>query len=170
MSRVRFTDKEKAAIIALHTKQGLSTNEIAKLLGKKKNSILVFLRNMGLLRKNTGYDTESRVEAYFKRHKIDYIRQRGDAPYDFLVDGVKIDVKGAHRSTDNLYYFELQHVGSKRKTAMDIDLLFLVFLDEPSEPIFALPFHTVSGVRRLIRIRDPFTSKYDLDYYGLLGI
>lgn len=154
-------------IIKLHTKSNLSTYRIAKMFNMKANSIIVLLRNKGLLRKNIGWETENAVIDWFQTKGMNPICQRGDAPFDILLAGKRIDIKGGHEASNGRYHFGWQYTKTiHKKTSEDLDQLLLVFLDEDKRPMYLVNFSDIEHLVSLnIRFRSP---KYPMTFLGCL--
>lgn len=127
----------------LHLQQKASTAEIAELTGRKKNTVICGLRKRGVLRRSLGRDIEDRVAGWLRKQGKIVIQQRGDAPFDLLVDGWRIDVKSSHISTEKYprYSFELQDLSNRKSFknySKSFDWFYLVLLDEKDIPIYRL--------------------------------
>lgn len=153
----------------LHLKNHASTAEIAELTGTKKNTVISILRYRGVLRRAPGRDIEEEVAQWYERQGNCVLRQRGDAPYDLLINGKRVDVKSAHLSKDGSYSFAIRH--DERKSLKDLsaelDYFYLVFLSENGCPIYRLSSHDIS-VKRDLKIHNIFNTKYPLQLLGYL--
>lgn len=153
----------------LHVRQGASTAQIAELLGRKKNTVLQGLRYRGKLRPSLGKDVEEQVAKWLESVGFDVECQRGDAPYDLLVAGQRIDVKSAHKSKDRQYHFSLQtsNMPNVKDLQRSVDWFYLVFLDESGKPIFRIHSHNIDSVYG-IGFTNPFLTRRPLELIGLL--
>lgn len=154
-------------MVRLHQEEDFSTAEIAKRLGVKKNTVIASLRHRGKLRPALGRDIEERVAQWYEARGARVVRQRGDAPFDFLIEKDRIDVKSSRKGkVSETFTFELLHKGSKKKLSY-IDKLLLVFIDNEKNPMFLL---TTQGIpeRSLLRMKDPKLSKLPLQFIGNL--
>ena len=127
-------------MVDCHVNKGMSTAQIALLLGLKKNSVLQALRYRGVLRKALGVDIEEKVAQWYERRGMVVKRQRGDNPFDLMISGERYDVKSAHKTVtdkygNNAYKIQLQS-RKTRKSDKDfskhIDWFLFVFLDDDS--------------------------------------
>lgn len=153
--------------IELHSEGGISVKAIAKLLGEKVNTVLVNLRNHGVLRRSAGRDIEELVAQWLEKQGKIVVRQRGDAPFDLLVDGKRIDVKSSHahindKSRPNYLMYQFVIFHRQRKFAKDyqkeLDLFYLVFLNEEGRPIYALAPKFIKR-KHAITVRYPNINK-----------
>lgn len=161
-------------IRGMYDNQLLSTYQIAKILGAKPDTIKHNLMNSGGLRKAPGVDIEEKVLIWLKKKGYTVLAQKGDAPYDLLVDGIKVDVKSAHVCKDRDYFkyqFDIIHKQNKNKDIISkIDELYLVFLDEINKPIYKLATKYISHLKRSLRINRSLISKYPIKLIGYLEI
>lgn len=158
--------------------RGFSCNEIAQVLGERKNTVVKNLRYRGVMREQPGAVTESLVARFLisEGHKV--IKMPGDAPFDLLVNGERVDVKSACKAGGK-YTFSLQthpnksSVGRWGRTDKDfvrvLDWFYFVFLDEPSCPIYALPSSAVEAKYSIGVSRPPHHKKYKFGLVGYLG-
>lgn len=162
--------KEVTNIISLHVDKGFSTSKIASMLDKKKNSVIAVLRYWKVLRSSPGRQEEELVAKHLedKGYKIE--RQRGDAPFDFLCDGERVDVKSASLSLNTVsyrYVFEMIHNDSPEKNIhKSVDYFLLVFKDIPRRPIYRLNSKDVSTKK--ISFTKSLKSKYLIELVGYL--
>jgi hypothetical protein len=151
-------------------KKGLSINKISKLLSINRDRVRAILTYRGLTRLAPGRAMEKKVATFLedRGHKVE--RQKGDRPFDLLVDGKRIDVKSAHLSGKFLdgWRFEMQHDFSREKIhANFIDEFYLVFMENENNRIFCLDSNEVH-VKKMLRIPRSFNTKYNLKYIGIL--
>lgn len=147
---------------------GLSVYQLAKVYGVPRVNINATLRSRGVLRRTLGYDVENEVYEWLKKKGMNLERQRGDAPFDILCDGMRVDVKSAHLSLGGRYYFAIVHEANKGKNYRDaIDYFYLVFLDKQNRPIYRLETTSVF-VRRGLSIGDSMNTKYPIELIGHL--
>lgn len=152
--------------IKMHT-SGMSCKQIAIKLNQKKNTVLVNLRNHQCLRPNTGRLAEDLVENYLIKNNLPYERQKGDSPYDFLINSKKIDVKSANEVAGR-YAFELSSDKNRleRKIISEsCDYLYLVFLDKDKKPCYILDTKEINPIKTLhVSNPDYYRGKYNLRF------
>lgn len=160
-------------MVRLHFEEGLSTSQIATRLHMKKNSVLVSLRNRGVLRKALGVDIEEQVAKWYEKQGFTIKRQRGDAPYDLLVANERIDVKSAnacysmnHGKIYGKYHFDIQHRNSMQKDlGKELDWFLLVFLDRDGKPMYKVRSSDIADLTSL-SIPESFNTKHNLSFVG----
>lgn len=156
--------------IKLHTQDGLSVYQIADRLKQKKNTVLKNLQYYGVLRKNTGFNTEFLAEQFFKKQGLFVVRQKGDAPFDLIVGREFIDVKSASRGVDGRFTFQLQDIRARKepKDFSNIDWFLIVFIeDELGNPMYKVR-PTEINAKQTLCIKNPEESKLPLQFVGYL--
>jgi len=160
--------------IYLHTKCEASVYEIGELLERKPNSVLVNLRNHGVLRKAMGRDIEEEVAQWFEKQGLEVKRQRGDAPFDLSINNERIDVKSAHLGDNNgypIYRFQLQDLGKRvtvKRFSRELDSFIFVLLDEDNSPMYKLSSSDITNKVSISFPKNIFHSKYSLHFIGYL--
>lgn len=156
----------------LHVEQGASTAEIAELLGRKKNTVLQGLRLRGVLRQALGRDIEIEVTKWLRSQGKSVINQRGDAPFDILVDGERVDIKSSHMNKDGRYGFSLQDRSNRvsdKNFSVEFDSFYLVFLDEDGVPVYRVGSANITA-RYSIGITHLNKTKYPMQLIGYLRV
>ncbi len=157
----------------LHVEQGASTAEIAELMGRTKDTVKRGLWGRGVLRPSLGKDIEQEVAAWLTRQGKRVVLQKGDAPFDLLVDDERVDVKSAHRSKSGAswaYRFQLQDVTKRvslKNFAYELDSFYLVFLDDDGAPVYRLKSVAVK-IRCGLSVTHIGRSKYPMQLLGYL--
>lgn len=147
---------------------GESARGIAKRMRRKKNSIVTLIRSHGLMRTPPSKLIEHEVAAWASRFASSCRLMPGDAPFDMLLDGSRIDVKSAHLNARfSGYYFAVGHKESLKDPAKHIDWYYLVFLDLSGRPVYRMPQHEIK-VKRTIHIPVTLKTKYTLELLGHL--
>lgn len=153
----------------LHQVEGLSTYQIADILKAKPDTIRHSLWSRGMIKRSLGKDIEEKVALWLEDKGNIVIRQKGDAPFDLLVNDKKVDVKSAHRSTDRKYSFQLQ-CGKNRKELKDlgkhVDWFYLTFLDEARVPVYKIQAFLLEA-KQTLHVSGP-ACKYPLVFVGYL--
>lgn len=152
---------------------GLSTYQLAEKYGVKQDTVKHSLYARGVVRKALGHGVENEVCRWLKEKGVNVEHQKGDAPFDMLCDGVRIDVKSAHlgmSSGYSRYHFAIVHESSKGKNYRDkVDYFYLVFLDKENRPIYKLATSSVF-VQRGLSIHDSLNTKYPIELVGYLDV
>lgn len=155
-------------------KNGESSYKIASDLGYQSASVRLFLKSRNLLRRTLGRDLEDQVVDYLKKKGHKVVHQKGDASFDALVDGKRIDIKYSskgieHKGKPQLsYVFDIKHKDSfYTDYHRDIDEFYLVFKDEIGCPIYSLPTKDVF-VKMTLRINNIKNTKNPLKLIGYL--
>lgn len=147
--------------------QGLSTYKIAETLGLIPNTVRRYLWDRRLIRQSLSSRIEFAVANWLGKQMKVVEQQKGDAPFDILCDGERIDVKSSHKSTDGCHRFELSHTkdtGKRKKYTDYLDSFYLVFLDLEGLPVYRLDAKAV--VVGNLKVKNPEKSKYPLEYLG----
>ena len=167
--------KEKWEVIEeLYKNFGFSINKIARFLKVERTTILWHLKRRGLANKHPGRIIEEEVANWLKQRKKTVVAQRGDWPFDLLVDGEKIDVKSTSQQADRWgYRFQLQCLKERKQPKdlyLSVDKYYLVFLDLPDRPIYSLESHLVEQYQQMLMLPLGLNSKkYPLQFIGYLG-
>ena len=151
--------------------KGLSTYQIADKLGYKQNSVLVALRSIGKARKNMGWEIENKVVDWLVAQGKRITHRRGDAPYDILLEGERIDVKSVIDQKGDNMKFQLQCCKGKKalKDLHDtVDWFYLVFANDPKMPVYALNSLDVGQYQQTFSIRRDMKTGYNLTHIGNL--
>lgn len=153
---------------------GMSTYEIAKHLKKSPAAVRAVLRRWGFIKPSLGTIVENKVEKWLIGNGKKVIRQKGDAPFDMLVNGKRIDVKSANlciqKNQKPCYKFQL-HDGAnsgEKDLSSYIDFFYLVFLGKSGTPIYSLDIEQVTA-NYTLSIPDSNKTKYELKFMGFLG-
>lgn len=148
--------------------QGLSTYQIAQLMNTKQNNIYKNLRYYGVIREALGLSEERQVINYLRSIGYEIEEQiRGDAPYDALIQGYRVDIKSANLATNNRYYFEISHRNSNKDYKTEVDWFTLLFKD--TGEIYNLNIKDINVKTTLSIPMKISTSKYPLKYVGSLS-
>lgn len=162
--------------VYLYTQKNKSLLEISKLLNQKYDTVKRNLTYRKVIRKALGREIEEQVAKNLEKSGNIVLRQKGDFPFDFLLNHKKrVDVKSAHKSKDrkySRYCFQLYDgtaYGRKfqKNISEEVDSLFLVFLDEPNRPIYELSTSQLACKRNLT-ITEPNKGKYSLRFINFL--
>lgn len=163
-------DDEKSPIVKeyidLHN-SGYSTSEIAKILDKKKNTVIQSLRKYGILRRALGRDVEDEVAIWTCHFASSCFKMPGDCPFDLLVNGVRVNVKSSSLGKRG-YSFAIRHKQSKSDYHKHVDEFYLVFLGSPGRPVYRLPSSYVNVSYGIGIPVDISQSKYPLQFLGFL--
>lgn len=166
--------KLPTALIEKMYQKNMSTYFIAKELGIKPNSVRAYLHRKGIKKDSLGRMAEKIVQLWLEKNGNHVISQRGDHPFDLLVNGERVDVKASNLSKENTFCFQTQDVESKRNNfirktlknyAKSFDWFYLVFIFNNSVKLFRLRAEAVS-VKRTLKICCHLKTKYPIEYLG----
>lgn len=171
---MRHRELDYAQIKKLYTEGGLTTYAIARELGLLQNSVLCALRRLEIVEKHIGRRVEDAVARWLERRGDTVVQQRGDAPYDLLVGGERVDVKSANPRSDEgwiNYSFQLQCKKTRlhlKNLHESVDWFYLVFLGKPRVPIYALRSKDVAPYQQTLTIGEKLKTKHRLIRVGNL--
>ena len=159
--------------------QGFSMSEVAKLTNDTKNRVKAKFfyynsKNLLITNKPLGKDTEEKVAQWFEDKDWYVERQKGDAPFDLLINKQRFDVKSAHKTFSDrhspCYKFQLQDKTERKldkNFEASLDWFLFVFLDEDGWPMYRLR-PTDINIKYTLSITDIKNSKYPLQFLGYL--
>ena len=169
-------NKEKVAELCAMYGSGLSIHKLSRVFAIHRRTVMFHLRQNGfVLPERLGKDVERAVARRLSESGAVVTTQPENAPYDLLVDGLRVDVKSASRSRHRggtRYIFQLQDVTERKKVkAFDesVDYFYLAFLDAPNRPVYALSTHQELPQSSL-SVTDIERCKYPLEFVCNLEI
>lgn len=163
MKRTRryISKQEKQEITKLYT-AGESSQVIANNFGIKLQTVTRFLIRQGISRPHNGREVEDLVENYLNNKKIKYTRLVSDAPYDFDVNGLRVDVKSSNLNLKRKWYYYEFSLKDRRSTSKIIsdtsDFVWLYFIN--LKKLFSLRSDLISPRKSLSFPSDITKSKY----------